>query len=180
MRRERRRASVPGDGRRGSGNGSDVAAVMAATLTSCETNGCAARREGTRPTRRRRRRSGPMSMNSWATGGGATRVMFIEAEYDDSASVMDMRRLAGDNDEHHTEAFKRLVPEMEVGWPAASPPATAHAQLLPPPPTPVARAQLLPHWLPAVPSCSTLMPMFHGSLDPAAVWCGGGGDATAA
>lgn len=107
-------------------------------------------------------------------------VMFIEAEYDDSASVVDMRRLAGDNDEHHAEAFKRLVPEMEVGWPAASPPATAHAQLLPPLPTPVARAQLLPHWLPAVPSCSTLMPMFHGSLDPAAVWCGGGRDATAA
>uniref|UniRef100_A0A0E0L7Q6 Uncharacterized protein n=1 Tax=Oryza punctata TaxID=4537 RepID=A0A0E0L7Q6_ORYPU len=42
-------------------------------------------------------------------------VMFIEAEYDHAAgAVADMRRLAGD-DEHHTEAFKRLVPEMEVG-----------------------------------------------------------------
>ncbi|KAF0910750.1 hypothetical protein E2562_004736 [Oryza meyeriana var. granulata] len=41
-------------------------------------------------------------------------VMFIEAEYDDSAGGVDMLRLAGD-DEHHTEAFKRLVPEMEVG-----------------------------------------------------------------
>lgn len=92
-----------------------------------------------------------MSMNSWATGGAATRgrrgrscvreagvgkklkcpshdnvvidysvaaislgVMFIEAEYDDSASVVDMRRLAGDNDEHHAEAFSARA-EMEVG-----------------------------------------------------------------
>uniref|UniRef100_A0A0E0PTG6 Uncharacterized protein n=1 Tax=Oryza rufipogon TaxID=4529 RepID=A0A0E0PTG6_ORYRU len=42
-------------------------------------------------------------------------VVFIEAEYhDDDDAVVDMRRLAGD-EEHHTEAFKRLVPEMDVG-----------------------------------------------------------------
>ncbi|EEC79980.1 hypothetical protein OsI_21615 [Oryza sativa Indica Group] len=38
-------------------------------------------------------------------------VKFVEAEY--SGSVDDMRRLASD-DEHHTEAFLQLVPELEV------------------------------------------------------------------
>uniref|UniRef100_A0A0E0HIA7 Uncharacterized protein n=1 Tax=Oryza nivara TaxID=4536 RepID=A0A0E0HIA7_ORYNI len=39
------------------------------------------------------------------------RIMFIEAEYDDnSASTVDICRLTGNNDEHHAEAFKRLIP----------------------------------------------------------------------
>nr|BAD54524.1 hypothetical protein [Oryza sativa Japonica Group] len=43
--------------------------------------------------------------------GGRSCIMFIEAEYDDnSASTVDICRLTGNNDEHHAEAFKRLIP----------------------------------------------------------------------
>uniref|UniRef100_A0A0D9WLQ9 Anthocyanin acyltransferase n=1 Tax=Leersia perrieri TaxID=77586 RepID=A0A0D9WLQ9_9ORYZ len=47
-----------------------------------------------------------------SAGAVSPGVAFVEAEYD-GGGVDDMRRLAGD-DEHHTEAFKMLVPEMDV------------------------------------------------------------------
>uniref|UniRef100_J3MB76 Uncharacterized protein n=1 Tax=Oryza brachyantha TaxID=4533 RepID=J3MB76_ORYBR len=49
-----------------------------------------------------------------SAGAVSPGVMFVEAEYDHTHAAVDMLRLAGD-DEHHTEAFKRLVPEMDVG-----------------------------------------------------------------